>query len=118
ALGCNVEQPRALSSGGVATATVSPIVRPASPPPNVPYATPPATASTSPVTVKPDDPRIRDAGPVSLPTTDGPATLIGSAAYPAVLPIGAGVLVMHENTGLTEHIKDVIRRVATAGYAR
>ena len=26
------------------------------------------------------------------------------------------MLVMHENTGLTEHIKDVIRRVATAGY--
>src|SRR5438105_14504752 len=27
-----------------------------------------------------------------------------------------GVLVMHENTGLTAHIQDVIRRVATAGF--
>jgi carboxymethylenebutenolidase len=115
ALGCNVDQPRAVTSGSpLAAAGGTP--RPASPPPNVPYATPPSTATTSPVTVKPDDPRIRDAGPVSLPSTDGTATLIGYAAYPAVLPIGHGVLVMHENTGLTEHIRDVIRRVATAGY--
>ena len=114
ALGCNVDQPRGVASGSPLTA-VTPTPRPSSPPPNVPYATPPSTASTSPVTVKPDDPRIRDAGPVSLTAADG-ATLIGYAAHPAVLPIGHGVLVMHENTGLTDHIKDVIRRVATAGY--
>ena len=116
ALGCNVDAPRAAASGTAAAASASPIARPASPQPDVPYATPPATASTSPVTVRPDDPRIRDAGPVSLPAGDGKATLIGYAAHPAVRPIGHGVLVMHENTGLTEHIKDVIRRVATAGY--
>lgn len=115
ALGCNVDQPRAAGTGTPGS-TAQPAIRPPSPPPNVPYATPPSTASTSPVTVKPDDPRIRDAGPVSLPSGDGAATLIGYAAYPAVLPIGHGVLVMHENTGLTEHIRDIIRRVATAGY--
>ena len=27
-----------------------------------------------------------------------------------------GVLVIHENRGLTDHIKDVVRRVAAAGY--
>jgi carboxymethylenebutenolidase len=117
ALGCNVDQPRALASAsagsGAPAATATP--RPASPQPNVAYATPPSTATTSPVTVKPDDPRLRAANEVGIPSADGKATLIGYEAYPTV-PSGAGVLVMHENTGLTDHIKDVIRRVATAGY--
>ena len=114
ALGCNVDQPRALAS-----ATGAPLgstaAKPGSPQPNVPYATPPSTATTNPVTVKPDDPRLRKANDVSIPSGDGKAALLGYEAYPS-LPNGAGVLVMHENTGLTEHIKDVIRRVATAGF--
>ncbi len=113
ALGCNVDQPRALGSAA-ASAAATP--KPASPQPNVPFATPPATASTDPVTVTPTDPRLRKANSVSIPSGDGKATLIGYEAYPAT-PRGGGVLVMHENTGLSEHIKDVIRRVATAGYA-
>jgi len=51
---------------------------------------------------------------VSIPSGDG-ASLIGYEAYPAT-PNGHGVLVMHENAGLTAHIQDVIRRVATAGF--
>lgn len=115
ALGCDVAQPRAGGSARAGT-TAQPPVHPSSPQPNVPYATPPSTASSGAVTVRPDDPRIRDAGPVSIPSGDGSAALIGYAAYPAVRAIGHGVLVMHENTGLTDHIRDVIRRVATAGY--
>jgi carboxymethylenebutenolidase len=45
------------------------------------------------------------------------ATLLGYMARPAgegTFPI---VLVCHENRGLTEHIKDVARRLARAGYA-
>jgi carboxymethylenebutenolidase len=113
ALGCNVDQPRALPTG--AAASSAPVANPASAQPNVPYATPPSSATTNPATVKPDDPRLRQAGAVGIPSGDGTATLIGYEAYPAI-PTGSGVLVMHENTGLTEHIKDVIRRVATAGY--
>ena len=116
ALGCNVDQPRAVASdaaGTSAVATASP--NPVSPQPNVAYATPPSTATTGSVTVKPDDPRLRGAADVSIPSGDPTATLIGYEAYPKV-PNGGGVLVMHENTGLTDHIKDVIRRVATAGY--
>ena len=116
ALGCNVDRPRAVGSGAAGTtaaATASP--EPASPQPNVAYATPPSTATTSPVTVKPDDPRLRSAADVSISSADATAMLIGYEAYPKA-PSGGGVLVMHENTGLTEHIKDVIRRVATAGY--
>jgi carboxymethylenebutenolidase len=117
ALGCNVDRPRAVASGpaGTPAAAATASAKPPSPQPNVAYATPPSTATTTPVTVKPDDPRLRMAGPVSLPAGDGKATLIGYEAYPAV-PNGHGVLVMHENTGLTDHIRDVIRRVATAGY--
>ncbi len=113
ALGCNVDQPKAL---GTSAALASATPEPPSPQPNVPFATPPSTATTSPVTVTPDDPRLRKANDVSIPSGDGKAALLGYEAYPAV-PNGAGVLVMHENTGLTEHIKDVIRRVATAGFA-
>lgn len=112
ALGCNVDQPRALSSPSTAASQTA---HPASPQPNVPFATPPATATTDPVTVKPTDPRLKQAGPVGIPSADGTASLIGYEAYPATAT-GHGVLVMHENAGLTEHIKDVIRRVATAGY--
>ena len=112
ALGCNVDQPRSLASAA-ASAAATP--KPASPQPNVTYATPPSSATTDPVTVGPDDARLRNANAVSIPSGDGKAALIGYEAYP-LLPSGAGVIVMHENAGLTEHIKDVIRRVATAGY--
>ena len=113
ALGCNVESPRTVASGTAGSPAAT--ANPPSPQPNVPYATPPAAATTNPVTVKPDDPRLRAANPVSIPSGDGKASLSGYEAYPAT-PTGHGVLVMHENTGLTAHIQDVIRRVATAGY--
>ena len=112
ALGCNVDQPRALATGAAGSPTTT--TNPPSPQPNVPYATPPSSATTNPVTVQPNDPRLRAANAVSIPSGDG-ASLIGYEAYPAN-PAGNGVLVMHENAGLTPHIQDVIRRVATAGF--
>jgi carboxymethylenebutenolidase len=111
ALGCNLDQPRA-----VASASSSASAHPPSAQPTVAYATPPSTASTDPVTVKPDDPRLGGATTLGIPTRDRTAALIAYSAGPRVRTRAAGVLVMHENTGLTEHIKDVIRRVATAGY--
>ncbi|MDX1437769.1 MAG: dienelactone hydrolase family protein, partial [Anaerolineales bacterium] len=64
-------------------------------------------------TVEPDDPGI-EAGPVSFPVGDDEVM-----AYLA-RPSGSGpfpvVLVSHENRGLTEHIRDVTRRLADAGY--
>jgi carboxymethylenebutenolidase len=44
------------------------------------------------------------------------ATLLGYLAQPAGDGTYPVVLVCHENRGLTEHIKDVIRRLAKAGY--
>jgi carboxymethylenebutenolidase len=111
ALGCNLDQPRSVASGTAGTTA-----HPPSPHPSVPYATPPSSATTDPVTVKPDDPRLGGATTLGIPTRDKSAALIAYSAGPKTRTKAAGVLVMHENTGLTEHIKDVIRRVATAGY--
>lgn len=53
---------------------------------------------------------------VTFPSDDG-AMLMGYQAWPksvsALLP---GVIVVHENRGLVDHIKDVTRRVARAGF--
>jgi carboxymethylenebutenolidase len=94
------------------TSTPAPTAQPAD-------TTSPATAApsspTAPIsgTVSPDDPAI-EAGPVEFPGQG--ATLLGYLARPkgdGPFPV---VLVCHENRGLTEHIQDVTRRLAKAGY--
>lgn len=55
-----------------------------------------------------------EAGDVEFPGEG--ATLIGYLARPSGEGPFPAVLVCHENRGLTEHIKDVTRRVAQAGY--
>jgi carboxymethylenebutenolidase len=79
-----------------------------------PYATPPATPTTDGVTVKPDDPRIAVSKP-DVKGADG-ASLLAYMAKPNLSGRVAGVIVVHENRGQTEHIRDVVRRVATAGF--
>jgi carboxymethylenebutenolidase len=80
----------------------------------VPYATPPAQRTTDGITVQQNDPRI-NAGPLNPKASDG-AELIGYFARPRAEGRYPAVLVVHENRGLTEHIKDVVRRVATANF--
>lgn len=65
-------------------------------------------------TVSPDDPAVQGSN-VQFPGQDG-ATLLGYLARPAGEGSFPVVLVCHENRGLTEHIKDVTRRLAKAGY--
>ena len=79
-----------------------------------PYATPPAQATTDGITVKPDDPRISVSKP-SVKGADG-ADLMAYMAKPNLSGKVPGVVVVHENRGQTEHIRDVVRRVATAGF--
>jgi carboxymethylenebutenolidase len=79
----------------------------------MPFATPPAQPTTDGVTVQPSDPRIK-VETVTVKGADG-AQLISYAARPAGSPAG-GIVVVSENRGLVEHIKDVVRRVATAGF--
>ncbi|HLB47239.1 MAG TPA: dienelactone hydrolase family protein [Anaerolineales bacterium] len=76
----------------------------------------PAPASPTVVgggTVSPDDPAVI-AGPVEFPGEG--ATLVGYLARPNVEGAFPVVLVCHENRGLTNHIRDVTRRLAKAGY--
>jgi carboxymethylenebutenolidase len=79
-----------------------------------PVAALPPSTNTPQVIVEPDDPAIK-AGDVKFTGQDS-ATLLGYLSRPS----GAGsypvVLVCHENRGLTDHIKDVTRRLAKAGY--
>lgn len=66
------------------------------------------------LSVAADDPAVRG-GDVTFP---GPAgTVLGYLARPASGGgTRAGVLVVHENRGLTDHIRDVTRRLAKAGH--
>jgi carboxymethylenebutenolidase len=65
------------------------------------------------VTVSPEDPSI-SVRLISYPGEVG--ALSGYVAQPADPQRHPGVIVIHENRGLTEHIKDVARRFAKAGY--
>jgi len=69
------------------------------------------------ITVSPDDPALT-AGPIEYPARDG-STFFGYIAKPAGMgQVGPwpGILVLHENQGLTEHFKDVARRYAKEGF--
>jgi carboxymethylenebutenolidase len=101
------------TSAASPTSTFEPTTGPAA------TGTPAASASSSPTapvsgTVSPDDPAI-EAGPTEFPGEG--ATLLGYLARPKGDGPFPTVLVCHENRGLTEHIRDVTRRLAKAGYA-
>jgi carboxymethylenebutenolidase len=79
-----------------------------------PFATPPPAATTTGITVQETDPRITVSKP-EIKGTDG-ASLMAYVATPKVSGRVPGVMVIHENRGQTEHIRDVVRRAATAGF--
>ena len=72
------------------------------------------TGSGSGVTVSPTDPAI-DAGAVQFPGQGG-VPLLGYLSAPKTATKAPGIIVIHENRGLTEHIKDVTRRYAKSGF--
>ncbi|HLW48363.1 MAG TPA: dienelactone hydrolase family protein [bacterium] len=84
-------------------------------PPKTPPAPgdPPDKVTTTGVTIKPDDPAI-SAGAVEFPGIV--ATLQGYLAAPAGGRTYPGVLLLHDVDGLTEHARDVARRLAKIGY--
>ena len=98
----------AISPGTAPTATTAP----------QPEAEVTATAEQSPEATTTEETPISQAG-VEASDITIPAEGIQLIAYQA-RPGGEGsfpvVLVCHENRGLTEHIKDVTRRLANAGY--
>ncbi|HKV43549.1 MAG TPA: dienelactone hydrolase family protein [bacterium] len=105
---------RALGGGvrvspGPARAVAAP-AQPATPPrPGAP----PDKEAASGVTVNPDDPAIT-AAMVQYPGVTGP--LLGYLSGPRAADIYPGLLLIHDSQGLTEHFKDIARRLAKAGY--
>ncbi len=65
------------------------------------------------VTIPPTDPAI-EAGPVEFPGQAG--TVLGYRSQPRGATSAPGLIVIHENRGLTEHIRDMTRRYAKDGY--
>ena len=78
-------------------------------------ATPPSTPPPAPAsgTVNPDDPAIKAAG---IQFQGEGAMLMGYLAQPSGEGSFPVVMVCHENRGLTDHIQDVTRRLAKAGF--
>lgn len=76
--------------------------------------TAPVIAQVSGVTVPPNDPALQ-ASMMSFSTERGQG--IGYLAQPRSGGPAPGILVIHENRGLSEHFKDVARRYAKVGYA-
>lgn len=69
--------------------------------------------AASSITIKPDDPTIS----VKIESYPGKVcNLTGYLARPRKEGRYPAVIVIHENKGLAEHIKDVVRRLAIAGY--
>jgi carboxymethylenebutenolidase len=66
------------------------------------------------VTVEPDDPDI-EVSEVQVPGAEG--VIEAYQARPRGEGPFAAILLIHENRGLTEHIRDVTRRFAKVGYA-
>ena len=95
------------------TATVAPTVAAT---PFVPqaYGTPPPSAAPAGVTVQANDARIVVSKP-EIKGADG-ALLMAYMAKPNTTARAPGVVIIHENRGQTEHIRDVVRRAATAGF--
>jgi carboxymethylenebutenolidase len=83
-------------------------------------AAPPALPGSPPdkpdppgITVRPDDPAIT-AGPVEYTGIITP--LMGYLSAPATPDVYPGILVLHDIPGMTEHVRDMTRRLAKAGY--
>lgn len=72
-------------------------------------------AQPNAVTVSADDPDISVSG-VEFSSNDG-TRINGYLAIPSQPGEYAGIVVIHENRGLLEHHKDVVRRYAKAGFA-
>jgi carboxymethylenebutenolidase len=104
--------PAPSGTGGVATQSAAPTSTVAFVPQA--FATPPPAPVPDGITVKETDARITVSKP-DLKGADG-ASLMAYMAKPIVSGRVPGIVVVHENRGQTEHIRDVVRRVATAGF--
>jgi len=114
--------PETLAPAGAATAVASPTSQPSATPQPAGAATAPESTPTSQSTEAAGEPTATGEPAGEVETTDiefpgeGGVTLLGTLSKPAGDGPFPVILVCHENRGLTEHIKDVTRRLAQAGY--
>ena len=78
------------------------------------FVPPQQSGVTSPLSVAPTDPAVQGAD-ASFSSSDG-ATILAYLARPSAPGRYPAVMIAHENQGLHEHFKDVVRRFAKAGY--
>jgi carboxymethylenebutenolidase len=81
--------------------------------PGATLAVPPTNAESPLLAVAPDDPDVAAEG-IEIAGPAGP--LLAYFARPSAPGSRAGVIVIHEIFGLNDHIRDVTRRLAKAGY--
>jgi carboxymethylenebutenolidase len=93
-------------------ATEAPTVAATSAATAAPTTAAPAAAGTAVLSVAADDPAVQVSDVVYPSDTE----IMAYLARPAAEGTYPGVIVIHENRGLTDHIKDVARRLAKAGY--
>lgn len=99
-----IPEPESTATAALAAATAAGTAAPTSAP---------TTGPRSPLSVAADDPAVQAA----TTTIDSGGTMVtGYLARPSAAGTYPGVLVCHENRGLTPHIEDVARRFAKAGY--
>jgi len=115
-IGCNPDTPQAAPTG---TSTAASAASTSTLPTAGGSAPTAAQGSLSPYHVPEDSPDVK-ASMVDIPSSDASVKLKGYVATSAVPQMGmakpAGVLVIHENRGLTPHIEDVVRRLAKANF--
>jgi carboxymethylenebutenolidase len=105
------EAPEA-TAAPTAAAAVAPTAAAAAAPTAAATAQPAAGAAKSPLSVPADDPDVTG----TEVTFQGDTEIKGYLARPKADGTYPGVVVIHENRGLTDHIRDVARRLAKAGY--
>jgi carboxymethylenebutenolidase len=76
----------------------------------------PAPVTAAAPVVPPDDPALETQTVSFAGMAPGPQTVLGYLAGPKAGGPAPGVVIVHENRGLVDHIKDVARRVAKLGY--
>ncbi len=105
------------SAAAAAATTAASPTRPAAATPGSPTAGSPVAgspvATRNPITVPPTDAAI-EVTTVQYPGQAG--QLVGYLATPRAATKAPGIIIIHENRGLLEHIKDVARRYAKSGF--
>lgn len=69
--------------------------------------------TVNPVTISPNDPAIETRN-VQYPGQG--TTILGYIAQPRGVATAPGIVIIHQNEGLNEHIKDIVRRYAKDGF--